>query len=271
MAVAQYNMEIPVVQSVQYLSRTSLPGSAAAQPISAPATHYAPLAEIGARALLEHPDYASALPKLYVHRISADSLAPWMLLREKGIKCEVIAVDPTRGETHDPDFLAMNPMGQLPVFVGPDSSVIWESNTILRYICEKWPYAERFYSRDVNLRGRIEMALDWKQSTLMPSLMKVAYPYLGFSKDKSQINDGKVALDQNLKVLTDFFLRETPFIGGIEPCIADYAIALPLLYLYVTEYRTSPKVREYLETLAAKTPSWNEVTEDLKNFMSTLK
>ena len=43
------------------------------------------------------------------------------------------------------------------------------------------------------------------------------------------------------------------------PCIADYAIALPLLYLYVTDYRTPGKVREYLETLASKTPSWNEV------------
>lgn len=74
-----------------------------------------------------------------------------------------------------------------------------------------------------------------------------------------------------MKVLTDFFLHETPFIGGTAPCIADYAIALPLLYLYATDYRTPSKVREYLETLASKTPSWNGVTEELKNFMSSLK
>jgi len=32
-----------------------------------------------------------------------------------------------------------------------------------------------------------------------------------------------------LQVLTDFYLRETPFIGGLTPCIADYSVALPLL------------------------------------------
>lgn len=194
-----------------------------------------------------------------------------MLLKESGIPFELIILDPTRGETHTPDFLAMNPMGKLPVFVGPDGTVVWETNTIMRYICEKYAMAEKFYPREVNLRGRVEMALDWRQSVLMPSLMKVTYPYLGFSKDKSQINDGKLALDRDLKVLTDFFLRETPFIGGSLPCIADYAIALPLLYLYATDYRTPAKVRDYLETLASRTPCWNEVTEDLKNFMSTLK
>jgi glutathione S-transferase len=214
---------------------------------------------------------AAPQSRLYIHHISADSLGPWMLLRQTCLPADLVFVDPTRAETQDPGFLAMNPMGELPVFVSPDGTVVWEPNTILRYICEKFPAAEHFYPRDVNLRGRVDMALDWRQSTLMPALEKVAYPYLGFSKDKSRINEGKADLDQNLRVLTDFFLRETPFIGGSIPSIADYSVALPLLYLYGTDYRLSPKVRDYLETLAGATPAWNEVTENLKNFMATLK
>jgi glutathione S-transferase len=213
----------------------------------------------------------SELPKLYVQKISCNCLGPWLLLKESGIPFELVVVDITKGDSHTPEFLALNPMGKVPVFVGHDGMVVWESNTIMRYICEKYPVPDHFFPRDVNLRGRVEMALDWRQSVLMPNLCKVAYPQLGFSKDSSRIQEGKEALNKDLKVLTDFFLHETPFIGGTMPCIADYAIALPLLYLYVTDYRTPGKVREYLETLASKTPSWNEVTLELKNFMSSLK
>jgi glutathione S-transferase len=198
-------------------------------------------------------------------------MGPWMLLRESNIPFDLIEVDFAKGDTHTPEFLSMNPMGKVPTYVEADGSVIWESNAIMRYICERHGVPEHFYPRDVNLRGRLEMALDWRQTVLYPNLTKVTYPYLGFSKDKTKIAEGKAALDKDLKVLTDFFLRETPFIGGAMPCIADYAIGLPLLYLYATDYRNPAKVREYLENLASKTPCWNEVTDALKEFMSALR
>eukprot|EP00995_Heteronema_vittatum_P001560 NODE_1220_length_1032_cov_41.455748_g846_i0.p1 GENE.NODE_1220_length_1032_cov_41.455748_g846_i0~~NODE_1220_length_1032_cov_41.455748_g846_i0.p1 ORF type:complete len:309 (+),score=114.62 NODE_1220_length_1032_cov_41.455748_g846_i0:105-929(+) len=221
--------------------------------------------------MIPYDDQITApVAKLYIHRLSANCMGPWMLLREAGIPFDLIEVDLTKGDTHTPEFLSMNPMGKVPTYVETDGSVIWESNAIMRYICERHGLAD-FYPREPNLRGRVEMALDWRQTGLYPNLSKVAYPFLGFSKDRSKINEGKNALEKDLKVLTDFFLRETPFIGGALPSIADYSIALPLLYLYSTDYRNPAKVREYLENLASKTPSWNEVTEALKNFMSGMK
>eukprot|EP00993_Chasmostoma_nieuportense_P002427 NODE_3222_length_1007_cov_169.346591_g3076_i0.p1 GENE.NODE_3222_length_1007_cov_169.346591_g3076_i0~~NODE_3222_length_1007_cov_169.346591_g3076_i0.p1 ORF type:complete len:288 (-),score=72.79 NODE_3222_length_1007_cov_169.346591_g3076_i0:142-960(-) len=210
-------------------------------------------------------------PTLYVYKLSANCLAPWLLLMEAKIPFVLIEVDITRGESHTPEFLSMNPMGKVPTFVDTDGTVIWESNTIMRFICEKHRVPEHLYPHDVNLRARIEMAMDWRQTVLYPNLTNVAFPFLGFSKDRSRIAEGKQSLDKDLKVLTDFYLRETPFIGGARPCIADYSIALPLLYLYRTDYRTPVKVREYLENLASQTPDWNEVTDALKNFMANLR
>lgn len=230
-----------------------------------------PIPRVIAAEPIVHSNEAGPLPKLYIHQLSTNCMGPWMLLREADIAFDLIEVDFTKGDTHTPEFLAMNPMGKVPTYVESDGSVIWESNAIMRYICERHKVPEHFYPRNVNLRGRIEMALDWRQSVLYTDLSKVAYPFLGFSKDKSKIDEGKVALTKDLKVLTDFFLRETPFIGGNLPCIADYAIALPLLYLYATDYRNPPEVREYLENLANKTPSWNEVTDALKEFMYSLR
>jgi glutathione S-transferase len=217
------------------------------------------------------PYYVDPLPKLYVHKVSTNCLGPWLLLKEAGIPFELIELDLARGDTHTPEFLSMNPMGKVPTYLETDGTVIFESNSIMRFICEKYCVPEHFYPHDVNLRGRIEMALDWRQTVLYPNVVKVAYPSLGMSKDRSKVKEGQLALTKDLKVLTDYFLRETPFIGGALPSIADYSVALPLLYLYSTEYQTPVKVREYLDNLASKTPSWNEVTDALKNFMASLK
>jgi len=269
--------EMPEQQASQLYSQESahisVHASRQASQVAVPApeptsTYYAPIAEIGARALLNHSQVHN-LPRLYIHPIAADSLGPWMVLKEAGIPAELIIVDPIHGETNTSDFLAMNPTGKLPVFVGTDGAVIWGTNSVLRYLAERYPQAEHFYPRDANLRGRVEMALDWRFTSLLPPLQKVTYPALGWSGDHERSADAKIVLDGVLRVLTDFYLRETPFIGGLTPCIADYSVALPLLYLYATDYRTPAKVREYLEAIAAKTPCWNEVTEELKNFMTT--
>eukprot|EP00667_Euglena_gracilis_P016653 EG_transcript_17452 len=210
------------------------------------------------------------LPKLYVSKISSNCLGPWLLLKEIGLPFELVEVDLTKGDNHTNEFLAMNPMGQVPTYVETDGIVVWESNAIMRFICEKHTGPKHLYPRDVNLRGRIEMALDWRQTVLYPNIAKVCYPALGFTKDRSRVAEGKESLDKDLRILTDFFLRETPFIGGALPCIADYAIGFPLLFLYATDYRLPPRVREYLENLASKSPAWNEVTEELKRYISRL-
>eukprot|EP00999_Lentomonas_sp_LEN2_P000061 NODE_1060_length_1030_cov_117.228128_g1015_i0.p1 GENE.NODE_1060_length_1030_cov_117.228128_g1015_i0~~NODE_1060_length_1030_cov_117.228128_g1015_i0.p1 ORF type:complete len:317 (+),score=70.57 NODE_1060_length_1030_cov_117.228128_g1015_i0:73-951(+) len=211
---------------------------------------------------------AGRIPKLFVTRVSANCLGPWLLLRESGIPFELVDVDVGKGETHTPAFLAMNPMGKVPTFADTDGTVIWESNAIMRYICMRYEVADKFFPASVQLRGRIEMALDWRQTVLYPNLAKVAYPFLGFSKDRSKIAEGKAALDKDLKVLMDFFLHETPFIGGATACIADYSVGLALLYVYATDFKTPARVKEYLENLAAQCPHWNEVTEALKNYMA---
>eukprot|EP00994_Dinema_validum_P001182 NODE_1235_length_1041_cov_194.218750_g946_i0.p1 GENE.NODE_1235_length_1041_cov_194.218750_g946_i0~~NODE_1235_length_1041_cov_194.218750_g946_i0.p1 ORF type:complete len:286 (-),score=32.32 NODE_1235_length_1041_cov_194.218750_g946_i0:133-990(-) len=210
-----------------------------------------------------------AIPKLYVNKLSANCMGPWILLREANIHFELMDVQ--MQDCKSADFLSMNPMGKVPTYMDSDGSVIWESNSIMRFICEKHNVDERFFPHESNLRGRIEMALDWRQTVLYPDVANVAYPALGWTQDKSKINEGKLALDKHLKILTDFFLRETPFIGGALPCIADYAIGLLLLYLYRAEYRVPTKVRAYVEELAHKTPSWNEVTNALNKYTSNLR
>ena len=59
-------------------------------------------------------------------------------LRELEVEFEFVNVDPTKGELRDPEFLAMNPAGKLPVLVD-GSFVLTESVAIVLYLAEKYP------------------------------------------------------------------------------------------------------------------------------------
>jgi glutathione S-transferase len=57
-----------------------------------------------------------------------------IFIAEKGLHIPVRVVDAARGENTQPDFLRLNPLGQLPVLQLDDGSVIAESMAICRYL-----------------------------------------------------------------------------------------------------------------------------------------
>lgn len=71
---------------------------------------------------------------------------------------------------------------------------------------------------------------------------------------------------QDFKVLTDYFLRETPFIGGPEPNIADYSICMHVLLLYSSRVPPPDRVRQYLHNAAEHVEHWNDVTLPIREF-----
>ena len=71
------------------------------------------------------------------------------------------------GRTNEPDYLAMNPTGRIPVLVDGDY-VLWESNSIMRYLCMAYGEASPIYPQDAKRRAGVDRWLDWTLSTLQP-------------------------------------------------------------------------------------------------------
>lgn len=65
------------------------------------------------------------------------SLAPHIALHELGIPHEFKLVDIRKGEGQLPDFLELNPMGQVPVLVGEHGEVLTEVSAILIYLFQQ--------------------------------------------------------------------------------------------------------------------------------------
>ena len=166
--------------------------------------------------------------RIYLARVSVNCHGPWLVLKHEGIAHTVKDIDLMKGETRDPKYMEMNPNHSVPTIKDVDGTVVFESNAIMRYLCGVYPSAADLYPSDVELRARVDMAHDWRQTTLSRVLSAIAYPVLGWSKDVAAaeaLQAGSPSkLGEVLGVLFDTMLVPGPFICGAQPTIADAAI-----------------------------------------------
>jgi glutathione S-transferase len=73
---------------------------------------------------------------LYLTAGSGNSFKPALVLRQTGQSCSTRFVDVLAGQSRQPEFLAINPRGQLPYLVTADGRGIGESNAIAWYLAE---------------------------------------------------------------------------------------------------------------------------------------
>ncbi len=71
------------------------------------------------------------------------------------------------GKNDQPEYLAMNPNGRIPTLVEGDY-VLWESNSIMRYLCMAHGKGSPIYPQSPQARAAVDRWLDWTLSTLQP-------------------------------------------------------------------------------------------------------
>jgi glutathione S-transferase len=72
------------------------------------------------------------------------------------------------GGNNDPAYRAMNPNGLVPTVQDGDL-IIWESNTICRYLCAKHG-GERLHPGDPPKRTEVERWMDWQLAAVTPPM-----------------------------------------------------------------------------------------------------
>ena len=76
----------------------------------------------------------------------------------------------------------MNPNGQVPT-MDDDGFVLWESNTIIRYLAYHHS-AGTLFPADVRERFGAERWMDWQQTTLNPPISLVFFNLIRLAQDK---------------------------------------------------------------------------------------
>ena len=79
-----------------------------------------------------------------------------IFLAEKGVEVPMVEIDMMKGENRTPEFLAINPMGTLPVLELDDGTILTESVAICRYFEELHPEPNLFGNTALE-RAQVEM------------------------------------------------------------------------------------------------------------------
>ncbi|MFN3459073.1 MAG: glutathione S-transferase family protein [Novosphingobium sp.] len=75
--------------------------------------------------------------KLYHHPLSGHAHRARLFVSLLGLATELVEVDLLAGEHKQAAFLTLNPLGQVPVLVDDDGTVVSDSNAILVYLARK--------------------------------------------------------------------------------------------------------------------------------------
>ena len=130
------------------------------------------------------------------------------------------------GRTGEPDYLAMNPNGRIPTLVDGDY-VLWESNSIMRYLCMAYGEASPIYPQDAKRRAGVDRWLDWTLSTLQPVERPVFWALVrtpAAQRDMIAIQrDADVAAEAWR--IVDRQLAARRYLEGDQFTLADVAIA----------------------------------------------
>lgn len=162
--------------------------------------------------------------KLYWHPMSGHAHRAHMLLSILELDFELITVGLPAGEHQRPEFLALNPFGQIPVLVDGDT-VISDSNAILVYLATVYDREKQWLPESPLVRANIEQFLSLAAHRLAGSIAKLrAANLFNHSIDREPLTQEAHKL---LKQLQNY-QNGRQWLVGTKPTIADLA-----LYSYI--------------------------------------
>jgi glutathione S-transferase len=132
------------------------------------------------------------------------------------------------GDLETPEFLQLNPRARIPVLVD-DGSVVWESNTIVRYLCAAYGKNLLWPGEPVK-RSFADRWMDWELATLQPDFMGL---FWGFyrkpqkKRDSGQIERSKLRCEQHFAML-DNHLKHHDYLAGETFSMGDIPVATSL-------------------------------------------
>lgn len=158
--------------------------------------------------------------KLYGDSKSGNCLKGKWVADLLGAPCDWIETDIMVGGSRTPEFLALNPAGQVPVVILADGRTLAQSNAIMLYLAEN----SRLVPRDAYARAKMHEWLFWEQYSHEPQIAvrRFLVKYLGKSEDEiapTLMVKGEAALAR-----MELQLAQTPYLVGHDLSLADIAL-----------------------------------------------
>ena len=133
---------------------------------------------------------------------------------EMGLRYERIDIGGPFGKNREPAYLAMNPNGLVPTLEEDDGFLLWESNSIVRYLAGKHQAA--IEPKDPRARALASKWMDWQLAVLGPAITPVFWNLVRTPPEKRDMAAVAAAKDKTAAAvkMMDDQLGKTKFLAA---------------------------------------------------------
>lgn len=165
--------------------------------------------------------------KIWGRNTSANVQKVMWAVGEIGLPHERIDIGGPFGQNREPAYLAMNPNGLVPTLEEEDGFLLWESNSIVRYLAARYGPGV-LKPADPKVRARASAWMDWQLSVLAPAIFPVFWGLVRTppeKRDHAAIEDSKKKTTAAIEIV-DGQLGKTPFLAGHTFSYGDIPVAV---------------------------------------------
>ena len=174
---------------------------------------------------------------------------------EMGLPHERIDIGGPFGKNRDPAYLAMNPNGLVPTLEEEDGFLLWESNTIVRYLAAKYK-AAMLEPADLRTRSLASKWMDWQLAVAGPAIFECFWGLIRTPPEKrnhAAIEESRRKTTAAVAVM-DQQLAKTTYLAGGEFSYGDIPVGI-IAYRYrqlVPERPALPNFERWYGAISAR-------------------
>ncbi len=157
---------------------------------------------------------------IYGDMISGNCLKVKFTADRLGLAYEWRPVDVVAGAARRPEFLAMSPMGQVPVIVLDDGRAIAQSNAIIRYLAR----GSDLIPTDAYAAAKMDEWLFWEQYSHEPYIAVCRFQMVYLKKPASELDGEKVKRGYAALARMEQHLAASRFLVGDALSLADLSL-----------------------------------------------
>ena len=201
--------------------------------------------------------------KIWGRNTSSNVQKAMWAVGELGLEHTRIDVGGAFGKNREPAYLAMNPNGLVPTLEEDDAFLLWESNSICRYLAAKHDKNNILEPKDLKQRGLASQWMDWQLSVLGPAITPAFWGLIRTPPEKRDAAAIKASQDKTVAamLMLEAQLGKTAYVAGPAFSYGDIPVGV-MTYRYrqlVPDRPPTPNVERWFEAIAKRKPFHDHV------------
>jgi glutathione S-transferase len=165
--------------------------------------------------------------KMWGRNTSSNVQKAMWAVGELNLPHERIDVGGAFGKNKEPAYLAMNPNGLVPTLEEDDGFLLWESNSVVRYLANKHGQGT-LEPTDPKTRARASQWMDWQLSVAGPAIFHIFWGLIRTAPEKrdlAAIETSRIAITNAMKIM-DAQLAKTQYMAGDAFSMGDIPVGV---------------------------------------------